>query len=124
MAYHVPASFENSRRDFAFIGDLKMALTVSNRETFAVLDWLDGDPERREYWRARARKLSNLDTATAVPSLSNMIYEELSTEIPELGGVSAELLKSGLYRVNFYELALALLLESGAAAKPDTPFRE
>ena len=124
MAYHVRASFENSRRDFAFIGDLKMALTVSNRETFAVLDWLDGDPERREYWRARARKLSSLDTATAVPSLSNMIYEELSKEIPELGGVSAELLKSGLYRVNFYELALALLLESGAATKPETPFRE
>ena len=62
-----------------------MALTVSNRETFAVLDWLDGDPERREYWRARARKLSNLDTATAVPNLSNMIYEELSKEIPESG---------------------------------------
>lgn len=101
-----------------------MALTVSNRETFAVLDWMDGDPERRQYWRERARKLSNVDTATAVPSLSNMIYEELSKEMPDLGGVSAELLKSGLYRVNFYELALALLLESGVPAQPDGPFRE
>jgi hypothetical protein len=101
-----------------------MALTVSNRETFAVLDWMDCDPQRREYWRARAQKLSNLDTATAVPNLSNMIYEELSKEIPDLGGVAAELLKSGLFRVNFYELALALLLESGAPPPTDGQYRE
>jgi hypothetical protein len=84
---------------------------------------MDADPERRKYWRARAQKLSGLDTATAVPKLSNMIYEDLSKEIPELSGVAHELLKSGLFRVNFYELALALLLESGAAAPPEITYR-
>ena len=95
-----------------------MALTVSNRETFAVLSWLDSDPERRALWRERANKLAVLEQSAAIPRLSNMIYEELYKEIPQWDGIAAELVKSGLFRVNFFELALALLLEAGASAQP------
>jgi hypothetical protein len=95
-----------------------MALTVSNRETFTVLDWLESDPVRKAWWREQAERVAKLDRATAIPRLSDLIYQELHKELPDNGGVSGELLKSGLLRVHFFELAMALLLDIGVSAEP------
>jgi hypothetical protein len=92
-----------------------MALTLSNRETFAVLHWLDAEPARKAAIRAKAEKLALQDRALAIPKMANVIFEALASELPKLNGVSDALLQAGLNRVNFYELALALLLESGSS---------
>lgn len=97
-----------------------MACTVSNRETFTVLEWMEADPVRREWWKAQAERFAKLERISAIPRLSNLIYEELYKELPDGGGIGAELLKSGLLRVHFYELALALLLDVGMPAEPQT----
>ena len=95
-----------------------MALTVSNRETFTVLDWLEADPDRKAWWKQQAKRFATLDRATAIPRLSDLIYQELQKELPDGDGIGAELLKSGLLRVHFFELALALLVEIGMPAEP------
>lgn len=91
-----------------------MALTLTNRETFVVLHWLEADPARISHVRDHARRLSLQDRAIALPRLSDIIYDTLERELPRLEGVAAALLDAGIKRVNFYELALALLLEAGA----------
>jgi hypothetical protein len=91
-----------------------MALTFSNRETFLVLQWLEGVPERHEFFRNLAKTLACITTETAVPRLADAILAELESEFPKLDGIAGEMLQSGLRRVAFYELALALVLETGA----------
>lgn len=89
-----------------------MPLTLSNRETFAVLDWLERDPERRLRLRAAADRLAPKGVDLALPRLTSLLCDELDLELPHLEGVAAELLKSGANRVNFFELALALLTDA------------
>jgi hypothetical protein len=91
-----------------------MALTFSNRETFLVLQWLEGRPERHDFFRKLAKTLAAITTETAVPRLADAILAELESELPKLDGIAGEMLQSGLRRVAFYELALALVLETGA----------
>jgi hypothetical protein len=89
-----------------------MALTLSNRETFLALQWLEADPERREHFRALAARLSKRHHEAAIPQLSDAIYSALHADLPQLNGFAADLLQSGMCKINFYELALALILES------------
>ena len=91
-----------------------MALTFSNRETFLVLQWLEGKPERHHHYASLARRLAAINSETAVPHLADAILTELESELPKLDGIPGELLQSGLRRVAFYELALALVLDTGA----------
>jgi hypothetical protein len=90
-----------------------MALTFSNRETFLVLQWLESRAERYYYFTSLARRLATINSETAVPHLADAILTELESELPKLDGIAGELLQSGLRRVAFYELALALVLETG-----------
>jgi coproporphyrinogen III oxidase-like Fe-S oxidoreductase len=91
-----------------------MALTVTNRETFEVLAWLESDPARIAHIREQARRLAREERAIALPRLSDIIYETLEQGLPGVDGVAAALLQAGLKRVNFFELALAFLIETGA----------
>ena len=61
-----------------------MACTVSNRETFTVLEWMEADPVRREWWKAQAERFAKLERISAIPRLSNLIYEELYKELPDV----------------------------------------
>jgi hypothetical protein len=88
-----------------------MALTLSNRETFLALQWLESDPARRERFRALAADLSKRHHEAAIPKLSDAIFAALQHELPKLDGLAADLLNSGMAKINFYELALALILE-------------
>jgi hypothetical protein len=98
-----------------------MPLTYSNRETFLVLQWLEGKPERHGYFKDLARRLAGINADTAVPRLAEAILAELELELPKLDGIAAEMLQSGLRRVAFYELALALVLETGSTTSFGPP---
>ena len=89
-----------------------MALTLSNRETFLALQWLESDPDRREHFTQLASRLSQRYREAAIPQLSDAIFTSLHEDLPKLDGLASDLLKSGLSKINFYELALALILES------------
>jgi hypothetical protein len=93
---------------------IPMALTLSNRETFLVLNWIEEDEARMERCRRLATQACKGDAARAVPRLSDAIYSELKAELPDLDGIVREMLESGLRRVNFYELAMVFVLETGA----------
>ena len=99
-----------------------MACTLSNRETFVVMSWLENDPERRARLRANAEKLRPGGIEHAIPRMSKIIADELDLELPELEGVAREMLRSGLMRVNFIELAVAVLTDAEVefAGKPIT----
>jgi hypothetical protein len=89
-----------------------MALTLSNRETFLALQWLESDPDRREHFRQLASRLSQRYQEAAIPQLSDAIFSSLQDSLPKLDGFASDLLSSGLSKINFYELSLALILES------------
>ena len=89
-----------------------MALTLSNRETFLALQWLESDPARRDHFYQMAARLSQRYREAAIPQLSDAIFSSLQEELPKLDGFASELLNSGLCKINFYELALALILEA------------
>jgi hypothetical protein len=88
-----------------------MACTLSNRETFVVMCWMDEEPERLARIRTEAERLLRRGVPEALPRMSDFIYEELRRALPPGEGVFAALLGSGLSRVNFLELAHAILSE-------------
>jgi hypothetical protein len=96
-----------------------MALTLTNRETFEVLNWLESDHERLARFRRRAARLAELKHETAILQLSNMLWEELRVDIPDLPGVAGAMMESGLSRVKFYELALWLMLQESPPVVTD-----
>ena len=86
-----------------------MACTLSNRETFLIMSWLDSDPDRLARLQEEARRLLRRGFEEALPRMSDFIYDELRENLPKVDGVFAALLASGLSRVNFMELAHAML---------------
>ena len=95
-----------------------MALTLSNRETFLALQWLESDPDRRQHFYQLALRLSQRYREAAIPQLSDAIFSSLQEAMPKLDGLASDLLSSGLSKINFFELSLALILESEAKTSP------
>ena len=88
-----------------------MACTLSNRETFVVMCWLDEEPGRLARLQGEGQRLLRKGFEAALPHLSDLIYDELRRDLPDVDGVVGALLGSGLSRVNFLELAHAILSE-------------
>ena len=95
-----------------------MACTLSNRETFLIMQWIDNNLERRARLRAYADRIRFGGIEHAIPRMARMITEELDLELPELVGLGREMLKSGLTRVNFIELAVVVLTEAEIEFSP------
>ena len=93
-------------------------LTLSNRETFVVLAWLEENPKRRARVRAQAARLAAERNASPIARLSDFLLKELQSELPRLKGIAAEFMRSSIGRVNFHELAIALLAEAGMQSLP------
>ena len=87
-----------------------MALTLSNRETFLVLDWIETDPQRVLTYRELARQFSEEDPSKAVEQLSAIIRADVHAAVRQLSKLTRGLAESGLRRVNFFELARAFIL--------------
>ena len=98
-----------------------MACMLSNRKTFVVMQWLEADPLRRLTLREQAQKLLRVGIEHAIPRISDYIYQELEQELPTMQGIAAELLKGGLRKVNFLELAHAVLTGEDAFIDREVP---
>ncbi len=89
-------------------------LTLSNRETFLVLHWLEDDLTRRARLRDLARELAAAGGPQALEAMTAALIEDVEAELPHLDGLPADLVRSGLHHVRFEEMALALLADEGA----------
>ena len=89
-----------------------MAMTLTSRETFLALSWIEAEPERREHFRKLASDLSRRYKDDAVPRLSDELLSSLQHALPALGNPWSQLMGSAISKINFYELSMALILES------------
>jgi len=85
------------------------------------MQWLEADPLRRLTLREQAQRLMRIGIEHAIPRMSNYIFEDLQQELPDLQGIAAELLQGGLRKVNFFELAHAVLMGEDEFLAPTTP---
>ena len=69
-----------------------MACTLSNRETFVVMCWLDEEPARLARLQSEGQRLLRKGFEAALPHLSDLIYDELRRDLPDMDGVVGALL--------------------------------
>jgi len=87
----------------------------TSAETTAVINWIESDEQRRGHWLTlAANALARNERTVAIPKLSAALYEAVVETLPAAEGLAAELIPRSLLRVNFYEIAVALLAEAAA----------
>jgi len=97
------------RRDDAHMS-LKLPL-ITSPETIVVMEWLTGDVERYQYWSKQAQIISlHYGMEVAPHQLSMLLSEQLTKNLTLCGGLGETLLAATLKRVNYFELAMGLLL--------------
>jgi|SRR6185369_2179849 len=79
----------------------------SNYETWAVASCLDNDEESYKWRRAAAREAfaSHESAATAISAFAEQLKATHEEDMPEVGGVFADLLGAALGEVDWYEIA-------------------
>ena len=90
----------------------------STRETLLVLEWIERVPKRRQRLQKIAHRLATTRPSTAVAGVASAVLEELDRELPSLRGLAGEFLATGVRRISFQELAIALILEAAPGAYP------
>lgn len=86
-------------------------------ETWLVKLWIDNEQASQEYWLERARLCADSAEATefssaervAVYELADLLQENHEDLAPQTSGVYADLLNASLSRVNWREIAEALI---------------
>jgi hypothetical protein len=97
------------QRDDAHMS-LKLPL-ITSPETIVVMEWLTGDVERYQYWSKQAQIISlHYGMEVAPHQLSMLLSEQLTKNLALCGGLGETLLAATLKRVNYFELAMGLLL--------------
>jgi len=97
------------RRDDTHMS-LKLPL-ITSPETIVVMEWLTGDVERYQYWSKQAQIISlHYGMEVAPHQLSMLLSEQLTKNLTLCGGLGETLLAATLKRVNYFELAMGLLL--------------
>ena len=97
------------RRDDTHMS-LKLPL-ITSPETIVVMEWLTGDVERYQYWSKQAQIISlHYGMEVAPHQLSMLLSEQLTKNLALCGGLGETLLTATLKRVNYFELAMGLLL--------------
>ena len=75
------------------------------------MEWLTGDVERYQYWSKQAQIISlHYGVEVAPHHLSMLLSEQLTKNLALCGGLGETLLTATLKRVNYFELAMGLLL--------------
>jgi hypothetical protein len=90
----------------------------STRETLLVLEWIERAPRRRQRLQKLAHRLATTRPGSAVAGVANAILEELDRELPSLDGLAGQFLATGIRRISFQELAMALIVEAAPNAFP------
>jgi hypothetical protein len=93
-------------------------LDFTSAETTAVVNWIESNEERRRYWLALAASaLVRNERTAAIPKISAALYEAVVETLPTVEGLAGDLIPRLLLRVNFYEIAAALLAEASESQK-------
>ena len=90
-----------------------MIVDFTSAETTTVVNWIESDEQRRHYWLALAASaLVRNERTAAISKISAALYEAVAETLPAVEGLAADLIPRLLLRVNFYEIAAALLAEA------------
>ena len=90
-----------------------MIVDFTSAETTTVVNWIESNEERRRYWLALAASaLVRNERTAAIPKISAALYEAVVETLPTVEGLAGDLIPRLLLRVNFYEIAAALLAEA------------
>jgi hypothetical protein len=90
----------------------------TSAETTTVVNWIESDEQRRSYWLAMAANaLVRNERTAAIPKISAALYEAVVETLPTVEGLAGDLIPRLLLRVNFYEIAAALLAEAAETQK-------
>jgi hypothetical protein len=90
----------------------------TSAETTTVVNWIESDEQRRHYWLTlAANALVRNDRTAAIPKISAALYEAVVETLPAVEGLAGDLIPRLLLRVNFYEIAAALLTEASESQK-------
>jgi hypothetical protein len=96
-----------------------MMVDFTSSETNAVIDWIEADDMRNEQWQQLARRaLAASGREAAISSISDALYDAVEQSLPVTEGIASHLLPRALVRVNFYEIAAALIREVAEEAQP------
>ena len=95
-----------------------MIVDFTSAETTTVVNWIESDEQRRRYWLALAASaLVRNERTAAIPKISAALYEAVVETLPAVEGLAGDLIPRLLLRVNFYEIAAALLAEASDSQK-------
>ena len=95
-----------------------MIVDFTSAETTTVVNWIESDEQRRHYWLALAASaLVRNERTAAIPKISAALYDAVAETLPAVEGLAADLIPRLLLRVNFYEIAAALLAEASDSQK-------
>jgi len=90
----------------------------TSAETTTVINWIESDEQRRHYWLALASNaLVRNERTAAIPKISAALYEAVVETLPAVEGLAGDLIPRLLLRVNFYEIAAALVAEASESQK-------
>jgi len=90
----------------------------TSAETTAVINWIESDEQRRRYWLGLAESaLARNERTAVIPKISAALYEAVVETLPTVEGLAGDLIPRLLLRVNFYEIAAALVAEVSEAHK-------
>jgi|SRR5215813_10927422 len=89
-----------------------MILDFTSAETTAVMEWIEADETRNRLWHELAqRALRTSGPAMAISKLSDALFDAVEETLPHAEGLAGQLVPRVLTRVNFYEIAAALIRE-------------
>ena len=95
-----------------------MIVDFTSAETTTVINWIESDEQRHRYWLALASNtLVRNERTAAIPKISAALYEAVVEALPAVEGLAGDLIPRLLLRVNFYEIAAALVAEASEAQK-------
>jgi hypothetical protein len=95
-----------------------MVVDFTSAETTTVVNWIESDEQRRRYWLALAASaLVRNERTAAIPKISAALYEAVVETLPAVEGLAGDLIPRLLLRVNFYEIAAALVAEASESQK-------
>lgn len=92
----------------------------TNYETWNVKLWIDNDEGSQEYWRERTEDICKMadDKDDALYHLSEVLKEEHQENTPGVSGTYADLLNAALSKVDWYEIAEAIIEDAGYSNWP------
>jgi len=90
-----------------------MMLDFTSAETTAVIAWIEADEARNQLWHELAqRALRTSGPTMAISKLSDALFDAVEQTLPHTEGLAGQLVPRVLTRVNFYEIAAALVRQA------------